>query len=181
MKIVSVPNSILTGQAKPVRAFDERLLRTISEMSRTLAAQRDPEGVGLAAPQVGLPLQLFIMKARKNAKVRVFVNPKIVSSIEYQVSSIENPKPKHPTSAKKLEGCLSIPRIWGHVSRVPQATLSYQDETGKTHEETFSGFEAIIVQHEMDHLQGILFTKRVVEQNQQLFEEKDGELVEYSI
>jgi peptide deformylase len=71
---------------------------------------------------------------------------------------------------------LSIPRIWSPVFRSKKITLAYQDITGKSYEKEFRKFDAIIIQHEVDHLQGILFTQRAVEQNVPLFEEKGDDL-----
>ena len=76
----------------------------------------------------------------------------------------------------KLEGCLSIPHIWGPVTRNTKILLEYQDLTGEKHSEWFSGFTSVIIQHEMDHLQGVLFTQRVLEQKGRLYQEKDGKL-----
>ena len=75
---------------------------------------------------------------------------------------------------RKLEGCLSLKDIWGDVVRSPEVTLEYFDEKGKKHTKTFNGFLATIIQHEMDHLEGILFPKRVLEQKGTLYKsEKD--------
>jgi peptide deformylase len=76
----------------------------------------------------------------------------------------------------KLEGCLSIPRIWGPVKRANRVLLEYQDLSGEKKTEWFTGFRATIVLHEVDHLQGVLFTQRAIEQNSALYEERDGEL-----
>jgi len=153
-------------------------------MEKVLLAQVDPQGVGLAATQVGVGISLFIMKASKNAKTEVFINPKIVS-----VGNGLKPFPTHKTkltSSKKkkkqpLEGCLSIPRIWSPVVRSEKIVIEYQDLTGSTHKKTFTGLKSVIAQHEMDHLVGVLFTQRALEQNSQLYEEKAGKLkkIEY--
>ncbi|KKS44950.1 MAG: Peptide deformylase, partial [Candidatus Gottesmanbacteria bacterium GW2011_GWA2_42_18] len=80
-----------------------------------------------------------------------------------------------------LEGCLSIPRIWGPVKRAAKIFLHYQDLTGKKYLKWFSGFEATVIQHEIDHLNGIVFTQRAVEQKGQLYREEDGELTKFEL
>jgi len=182
LKIVSVPNKILTSANKPIVIFDKKLADFVKDMEKTLIAQIDPQGVGLAAPQVGQNLQLFIIKPAPKAKIEAFINPKIIKYEAYsmkhetknQASSVKHPasrKPKIP-----LEGCLSIPRIWGSVKRLPKLLLEYQTVTGEKISSWFSGFKAVIIQHEMDHLSGILFTQRVLEQKKHLYEEKEGKL-----
>src|SRR5438046_6957524 len=131
------------------------IIELIKQMKDTLINTKNPEGVGLAAPQAGKSLQLFIVKPDKNSPFSVFINPKIIS-----VDPIEKSKDKKEED-KKLEGCLSLKNIWGIVHRSPKVTIQYLDEQGQTHEETHDGFFATILQHEYDHLQGILFPKRV--------------------
>ena len=75
-----------------------------------------------------------------------------------------------PERENKLEGCLSIPKIWGKVKRAKTLSLRYQDEKGNIHKEKFSGFIATIIQHETDHINGILFTQRVLEQKGKLYQ-----------
>lgn len=168
--IVHVPDNILTTPAKIITVFDTKLKRTIADMTETLRATVHPKGVGLAAPQVGLELRLFITKPTPQAAVRVFINPEIIKRSKTQTTGV-------PERENKLEGCLSIPEIWGRVKRAASLTLRYQDETGKSHEENFTGFLATIIQHETDHVNGILFTQRVLEQKGKLYEvekDKDG-------
>ncbi|HLL60442.1 MAG TPA: peptide deformylase [Candidatus Nitrosocosmicus sp.] len=177
MKLVSIPDPVLSTQSKPVVNFDKKLHLIIQQMIDVLEAQNDPPGVGLAAPQVGLSYQLFLIKPNKKDKVQVFINPVIKSKLQ-----IPNDKPNSNSKDSKkkdvrLEGCLSIPRIWGEVHRFPKIQIEYQDEKGNKKTEWFSGFKSVIVQHELDHLNGVLFTQRVLEQKGQLYEEKNDELV----
>ena len=146
-------------------------------MEETLSAAKDPEGVGLAAPQVGKSLQLFITKPTPKSHIQTFINPHIESKNEANVSSTDTaaPRAKKQTNSTKLEGCLSLPSIWGTVKRNPSITLSYLDKKGKKHAKTFKGLFAIIIQHEIDHLSGILFPKRVFEQNNKLFKSHRNE------
>lgn len=171
--IVHIPQPVLTTPAKPVLAFDKKLARIISDMKATLSHATKPKGVGLAAPQIGVPLQLFITRPTPKDDIRVFINPTIVS----RDSRVPN-----ADKTNQLEGCLSIPGVWGTVNRSPKLTLSFQDETGQTKKEVITGFLATIVQHEVDHLQGILFTQRVLEQKNKFYEattdEKGKEILE---
>ena len=75
-----------------------------------------------------------------------------------------------PERNNKLEGCLSIPKIWGKIKRAKTLTLRFQDEQGREHEEQFTGFLATIIQHETDHTNGILFTQRVLEQKSKMYQ-----------
>jgi len=101
--------------------------------------------------------------------------------------SLKTQKTKNQTLRTKkkkkvtLEGCLSIPRIWGEVKRPERVLVSWKDENNLTHKQWFDGFEAVVIQHEMDHLKGILFTHHVLEQKQILYREENGELVEFEI
>lgn len=154
----------------PIRAYGDPVLKKmtqdiepghpgleqlIADMFETMYAA---SGVGLAAPQVGQGIRLFIVDASPFAEdedgnptedahlkgfKRVFINPYIVDE----------------TGEEWLfeEGCLSIPNIREEVERQPSVTLQYQDERFKDHEETFEGFAARVIQHEHDHLDGILF------------------------
>lgn len=169
-KIIIAPNQVLAKKTKPVGAVNKNILRIIEDMKLALLSASDPVGVGLAAPQIGKPLQIFITKPTSEALIRVFINPKI--------KVLEETKSKKNNSKKytKLEGCLSLPAIWGEVKRAPVLTLEYLDEKGKKHANVFRGFMATIIQHEVDHLNGTLFPKRVLEQEGTLYKsEKNKE------
>lgn len=169
--IISVPNALLTTPSKPVVHFDKRLHTLIADMKETLISAHSPKGVGLAAPQIGQNWRVFLTRPKESDRIRVFINPEIVIKTS-EASEHDN----------KLEGCLSIPGIWGQVKRAPSLTLRYQDETGIVHTEDCKGFIATIIQHETDHVNGILFTHRVLAQKEKLFQttkDKDGkELLE---
>lgn len=173
--IVTTPNPILVKHADPVKKFDKKLHEIAGKMAETLIATDDPKGVGLAAPQVGLSLRIFQMKPTDKASVATIINPVIEGmSQETKVphfsnsAKVESKKPKK-TRGRLLEGCLSIPDIWGNVTRHKEVTVSFQDVAGKHYKKTFKGFKAVIVQHELDHLNGILFTKHVLEQGEKLY------------
>lgn len=161
--IVRVPNTVLTTPSESVTVFDSKLSRIIADMKETLLATTNPKGVGLAAPQVGIGLRLFITRPNDKSAIRVFINPEIVKKSHLVTDGI-------PERSNKLEGCLSIPNVWGKVHRVSTLTLKYQDEKGEQRKEAFSGFLATIIQHETDHINGILFTQRVLEQKEKLFQ-----------
>ncbi len=175
MKILTVPRPILNQPAKPVLKVDKKIQQLVKEMIEVLNKQVDPPGVGLAAPQVGIPLQLFIIKPTKKAKPQAFINPFIKKTVFNKDSLQKKTKKTH------LEGCLSIPKIWSHVERAKKVLLEYQTTTGEKKTEWFSGFAAIIIQHEVDHLKGILFTQRTLEQGLTLYEEKEGKLIKKKI
>ncbi len=171
LAIVKAPNPVLSQKAKRIVKVDKAVLKLIAEMKESMESVIDPIGVGLAAPQVGKSLQLFIAKPSQKSKVLVFINPKIVKK-EKKAHSDTSPKGKK--EHKKLEGCLSLLNIWGSVERFDIVWISYLDETGKKHNRRFGGFLATILQHEIDHLDGILFPKRVLEQKGTLYKsEKD--------
>jgi len=173
--MVVTPDSRLLEIAAPVTKFDKKLKDILSEMSQTLDATTDPVGVGLAAPQVGIQKRIFLAKPTPTGKTHVFINPRIIQeSANEEVPSftnsqkVEKRKPAK-SKGKLLEGCLSIPNIWGNVGRKKEVKVAWQDAQGELHEAHFKGFPAIIIQHEIDHLNGILFTKHVLEQKEQLY------------
>lgn len=179
--IVKAPTPVLSQKAKPIKKFDKHLEELIKDMTQALENARDPEGIGLAAPQIGVSEQVFIIKESKNSPLKIYINPKLspVGSLESKTKKVIN-KGKKDDSDIRLEGCLSLGDIWGVVDRYKKVLLSYQDETGTHHEKEFSGFLATIMQHEFDHLQGILFPRRVLEQQGTLYKSKKdakGELV----
>lgn len=170
LAIVNAPNPVLSEKAKKVLKIDKAILSLINEMKTSLESAFDPIGVGLAAPQIGKSLRIFIAKPGPKSKVSVFINPVITKT-----ENLNNDVDKKTT---KLEGCLSLKDIWGNVQRYNEINLTYLDENGKKHQKRFKGFMATIVQHEVDHLNGILFPKRVLEQKGTLYKshkDKNGE------
>lgn len=161
--IVHVPNTVLTTPSTPVLSFDKQLAKLIQRMKAALRATENPKGVGLAAPQIGEPFRVFLTRPAVQSDIRVFINSKIVKQSEELTDGV-------PERENKLEGCLSIPAVWGAVRRSTTLTLTFQDEKGIEHTENFSGFIATIIQHEVDHLNGVLFTKRAVEQKGKLYQ-----------
>ncbi len=175
--IVKAPHTVLSQIAKPVLKIDKHIGLIIDEMKQTLLNTHDPQGVGLAAPQIGKALQIFLVKPTTKSPIQIFINPKIQTVVytdqnseSYETKSADADQDSQRRNGPvKLEGCLSLPHIWGVVHRAPKVSVTYVDEHGKTHSKTFSNFTATIIQHEYDHLNGILFPKRVLEQKAQLY------------
>lgn len=169
-KIISAPNPVLSTKA-PEFVFgkdDASLKALLKQMEVALLSASDPKGVGLAAPQIGKSVSVFITKPTEKSKISVFINPVIIESEEIE-------KKDKDKKVKKLEGCLSLPNIWGEVLRSPSVTLSYWDTKGKNYVKKFTGFMATIVQHETDHLNGVLFPKHVIEQEGKLYKSSKDE------
>lgn len=185
-KIVTVPSEVLRKPAKPVLELDTSVLNILKNMEKVLKDAKNPQGVGLAAPQIGLSLRIFLIRPVKNGSITIFINPEIIKFSQRQ---------NVPTGKKGVyEGCLSIPNHYAPIRRSTSVTVKYQSinqsipnttnhrdlafdiEGFKLIEkiETFSGFPAHVIQHEMDHLNGILFIDRCLEQNSKLYK-IDGE------
>lgn len=183
--IITVPNTVLTTPTKNVGKIDKKILDIVDRLKTALINAKNPKGVGLAAPQIGISYRIFITRPTATSPVEVFLNPEIIWKSE-EVSEIKRPGKQSTKKDKKLEGCLSISNIWGYLKRPTRVKLRYMAITGTIHEREFSGFKSTIVQHETDHVNGILFTQRVLEQKEKLYtieENKKGEekLVEVEI
>lgn len=184
-KILQSGNPILRKKSKPVVKVDKRILNLVQDLQDTLSIQKNPEGVGLAAPQIGKNVRVFVVdykqslagKAGKSFK-RVVINPEIVKLSEKQVAN--KLKSKKISKGEIMEGCLSLPNYYGPLKRNKSIFLKYQNENGKEIKEKFEGFDAQIILHEIDHLEGILFMDRLFEQKKSLYklEGKEWEEVE---
>ena len=144
LKILTYPNPILKKKAEPLTDFGPAQQKFFDDMIKTMHVE---DGVGLAAPQVGVSKRVLI--ACPNAKPgeeHVIVNPEILESSGRE---------------EGLEGCLSVPGISGKVSRAKKIKLRYKDRHGNTHTEEIKDFYARVIQHEIDHLDGILLIDRV--------------------
>lgn len=155
-KIVTTPNEILKSPCEKVK-FDEQTKTLIQDMMDTLLDAKNPEGAGLAAPQIGVLKRVIIARefflSPENqeeviSKEHVFVNPKIIS--------------KSKETDVDFEGCLSIPDTYGRVERSKKIKVKALDENGMPIRVSASGFLARVIQHEVDHLDGILFTDIMV-------------------
>lgn len=187
MHIVQLPDPALRQTAKPVKEITPKIISLIKEMVKTLQEQSAPPGVGLAAPQVGESLQIFLIyppvnqpkkstgAIRNISTMKLFINPKIISLKGNYVAEKGN---------ENLEGCLSLHGYYGPVKRTGEVTVEYdtinlEDMCSrgglkcppkiKRITQTFIGFPAVIIQHEFDHLQGKIFIDRVLEQKGKLY------------
>ncbi len=173
MKILVTPDKFLRHVAKPVLKLDKKLEDDIADMIVTLKSTKDPEGVGLAATQVGLDRRLFIIIL--SGKPEVFINPVLSNFSEAMLSDIYK-KPKD----RWLEGCLSIPKLWGFVDRPYSVEVDYlTPENGELvlRHRKLEDDKSAYVQHENDHINGILFTDHILKQDGQLFQETDHGMV----
>ena len=164
-KIVTASDPILRGISKPVSKIDKRIVTLSRDLEQTLKAQKDPEGVGLAAPQIGKLVRMFAML--HEGKIITIVNPKIVS--------IEKEKKDKKENNEIMEGCLSIPYYNGPEKRTQKLKLNYLDIEGNKRLETFKGLSAQIVQHEVDHLRGVLFVDKLLKQKKDLYQQVGDE------
>ncbi|MCB9331487.1 MAG: peptide deformylase [Lewinellaceae bacterium] len=154
LPIYAYGQPVLKKVADPITPDYPELAEFIANMWETMYAA---EGVGLAAPQVGQGIRLFVVDTQQLEKEgkddpkpgfkKVFINAQMVEETG-ELWTYE-------------EGCLSIPRISGDVERMPTIRLRYQDENFEQFEETFTGVNARVIQHEYDHIQGVLFTEHL--------------------
>lgn len=135
---------LLRQKSQPVSVFDDRLAEITERMHKAMQVH---DGAGLAAVQIGVNLRVIV--AQLSDGWVVMVNPELVRSLRRCVTA--------------AEGCLSVPREkWGDVTRPAKCEVSWTDLDGQTHQRSFSGFDARLIQHELDHLDGILMTDRMV-------------------
>jgi peptide deformylase len=147
-----IGHALLRKKTLPVTSFGQQLLDLVQNLKDTVTSYN---GLGLAAPQVGIPLAVLVTcfpEPDPSGKIKpgtpkIFINPKI-----------SEPSPE---TWVEEEGCLSIPKIYGHVRRPVSITATYQDEKGEMHTERLSGWPAKILLHENDHLNGVLFIDRL--------------------
>jgi peptide deformylase len=142
-EILVAPDPKLKMKARRVEAFDDELRTLLDDMVETMYAAK---GIGLAAPQIGVPLRAIVMdlaRDEEDAAPRKFLNPEIVWESDDEVPC--------------EEGCLSVPGQYAEVTRPAQCRVRYQDENGVRHEIDCDGLLAVCIQHEMDHLEGVLF------------------------
>lgn len=155
MKVVTVPDNRLRVKTKPVKKISPGLNKTFDEMIELTLTFEDPEGVGLASTQIGEEEQYFVAKKTDGSFV-CCVNPKITKL--------------SPKTKVYLEGCLSIPDVYGNVRRNLWIEVEYLDRFGVKHKERLTGILAWIFQHETDHLAGKLFVDHVVESGSKLYQ-----------
>jgi len=179
LKIVDIKNPVLRKKARRVVKLDKKVWELVADMKETLLAQTNPEGVGLAAPQVGKSLQIFIMHyPEEGFNMKAVINPIV---IEQSAKNKVHRKKKKKGEKDILEGCLSLPYYYGPVERAKKIKIKYLQENGQECTEEFNGFSAQIVQHEVDHLQGKLFIDHILEKKSRLFYIEDDEVEEVEI
>jgi peptide deformylase len=147
LSIHTLGDRVLRQSAKRVSKIDDELRQTVIQMLQTMYTA---DGVGLAAPQVGLNKQLIVIDSEpENPAVPplILVNPEI--------------KQQGKVLAKDQEGCLSVPGVYMDVERPEVVEISYKDENGRPCHLKADGFLARIIQHEMDHLHGVMFVDRI--------------------
>ena len=150
-ELLTLPDERLRQTSQPVVQFDDNLHKFAEDLEQAMLDGQG--GVGIAAPQLGVLQRIVIVDCslglhkNKNHGRLIMVNPEIT---------------EQDGEALGREGCLSVPEWVGTVPRARRITVRYQDLQGKTHELSTKAFEARVIQHEIDHLDGILFIDKVV-------------------
>lgn len=155
--ILEFPNPFLRQLAQPISLFHEGLQELVRDMTETMY---DAPGIGLAAPQVGESIQLIIVDVAKleiEREALVLINPRIIG---------------HEGSQIDEEGCLSVIDLTANVKRHKKVTVSYHDLAGKPNELTAEDRFAVVLQHEIDHLNGILFLDHLSALKRTLYKKK---------
>lgn len=160
LDILTYPDQRLAQTSREVETFDDQLRQFIVTLDETRLAA--PGCVGIAAPQVNEFVRVVIVDVSGKRKIKshgrlVMVNPEITAWDGFEVGR---------------EGCLSVPDYTGNVIRAQEITLSALDEHGKPYTIDAEGFEARAIQHEIDHLDGLLFLDRLVSRRNDLFRRK---------
>jgi peptide deformylase len=161
LDILTYPNESLKQVSETVEVFDQSLKDFIDDLEETRLA--GPGAVGIAAPQVGKFIRAVIVDVSNmkrpvpNHGHMVLINPEITRWDGYEMGR---------------EGCLSVPDYTGNVIRANNIVLQAMDQHGESHEYEMEGFEARAVQHEIDHLDGLLFLDRVVSRRSDIFRRK---------
>ncbi len=147
--LTGVDNTVLRTISAPIVKFDSKLKKFVKQMRE---AMTDAKGIGIAAPQVGLNIRVFLMTfnyGKKDERIIVMANPKILNFSEESIVD--------------EEGCLSLPGVYGNVERSRSVIVEFYDVEGIRYEMNLSELNAREVQHELDHLDAILFVDRVKE------------------
>jgi peptide deformylase len=149
LDIVIVPNDVLHTKAKPVTDFGDELQQLIDDMVETM---REAPGVGLAGPQVNQLKRVIVVEFGDEDDEEI--PPTLYALVNPEISK------KSKETVFGMEGCLSIPELLGDVERAQSVTVKAQDRRGRVTKIKASGWLARIFQHEIDHLNGVLFTDR---------------------
>jgi peptide deformylase len=158
LKIYQYPEPVLRKETAKISSFDEDLVKLIEDMAETMY---NAPGIGLAAPQIGRSVKLIVVDTSKDPEgekqYMALVNPEIVA---------------HEGTQLDEEGCLSVPELTSHVKRHKKITVTYQDSDGIPHELTTEDRFAVVLQHEIDHLNGILFIDHLSPLKRNLYKKK---------
>jgi len=178
-KILTYPNKILRKKTKEIIKVDKKLINELELLKKDL--ERAENGAGLAAPQIGISRSFFGIKGQ-DKKVIVFINPKIKMTFGERIY----PKMVDEKGNQEdfLEGCLSFPDLFGTVKRWLKISVEWKELVGgklisKTQE--LIGFEAIVWQHESDHLEGKLFVDYIKKEGGKFYKSVGNEMVEWDI
>jgi len=160
-EIVKFPSKVLRKRTEKITQIDENILKEIRELEEIL--EESENGAGLAAPQIGISKRFLGIK--DNDGVKILINPKLEASFGEKIY----PKIIGEDGVEDdfLEGCLSFPDLYGTVKRYFKIKVSWDEIAGgklETREKILEGFEAIVWQHEVDHLDGVLFVDRIKEE-----------------
>ena len=154
--IVTLPEPVLYRKARPVKKFDPTLQTLIDDMIDTM---RDAPGVGLAAPQVGISERLIVVEYAEQPEEKEGEEPKEVKPKLYVMINPEIVKTSEETVVG-VEGCLSIPGLVGEVERFAEIQINGLNRRGQPMKVKAKGWLARIFQHEIDHINGVVFTQR---------------------
>nr|WP_321225581.1 peptide deformylase [uncultured Psychroserpens sp.] len=175
LPVVAYGDAVLRKKAEPITKDYPNLDALIENMKETMYGAF---GVGLAAPQIGLPIRLFLVDTEPFAEDEEFTKEEQEQLKNFQRTFINAEILEEEGDEWAFnEGCLSIPDVREDVFRQPKVTIKYQDENFKTHTEVYDGLIARVVQHEYDHIEGILFTDKLSSLKKRLIK---GKLVNIS-
>ncbi len=179
LSIVAYGSNVLKVKASPVDTEDPNLEKLINNMWETMY---NANGVGLAAPQIGESIRLFVIDASPFAQDEE-LSPKEVEVLKDLKQVFINPTMIEETGEKWdfTEGCLSIPNIREDVSRQEEITIQFLDEKLKEKTLTLDGLAARVVQHEYDHIEGILFTDKLSPLKKKLLKSKLNNIIKGNI
>ena len=161
--ILRYPHPVLKKLCNRVEKIDSSIITLVQDLIDTMYA--GPGSVGVAASQIGVTLRACVVDVSKNRNGKDN-NHGLLRMINPEITNRSG-------SATMREGCMSVPDYTGDVDRATEITLSYCEPDGTDHVITASGFEAVAIQHEMDHLDGILFLDRVTSIKTGLFRRKN--------
>lgn len=159
LPVVAYGDPVLRKKAEPITKDYPNLDALLENMKETM---HGAFGVGLAAPQIGLPIRLFLVDTEPFSEDEVYTEEEQEQLKSFQRTFINAEILEEEGDEWAFnEGCLSIPDVREDVFRQPKVTIKYQDENFKTHTEVYDGLIARVVQHEYDHIEGVLFTDKL--------------------